>query len=458
MRGKVCAGLVLAISAAQMLSLLKIYDFKPLIALMGISLLFFTYAMMSDGFKKMTVVFLLLGAAMNIYSRQGLSSWVDGANYMLTIAGILAIMQLFTIPIKLSDYGVSLQYLILRNFKNERTLFIFTMLVGHLFASFLLFGTVPVMVSLMSEPLSKIVKDYKRFAGTAFSRGQAMVGIWAPGAVNMLLAISATGAAWSEVFFMGLALAALGLTISYFVQLPYLSDERLSAAGVDDMDDSRMAGKAYAKIGFIVFLALVLILMIMLFDYLKIGNNTSQVMLSCLILSSCWLAFFFKHPGFKAAVSEYVNVGLVKTADLAVLYASLGFFSKALENSGALQHIAPYVAMMAESTGVFLLPIISVIVFLLSFTGLHPFIILVFLGKMLTSFHTAFSPAIITMALLAGAAPAYTISPFAGIVLTAAKYLDVSVYEVGFKWNRVFSLWYFFLGSSFIMLLALLLK
>ena len=444
----------MAIAIVQMLSMIKIYDFRPLIAVLGILLLLFTYNLMSTGFKKMTVVFIFLGACINIYTGQKLFSWINGANYMLNIAGILVIMQIFNIPIKLGNYTHSLQRLILCNFKNERTLYIFTTLVSHLFASFLLFGTIPVMISLMGDSLSKTVTDYKRFAGTAFTRSQAMVGIWSPGAVNMLLAVEATGARWIDIFYLGIILGFFGLILSYFIQLPYLITKQLPGKYLNDYDTRQIAGVAFKKIAFIFLIVIVLIGMIMYFEHLNIGNNTLRIMLACLILSTLWLSMFVKTPGFEDAIGEYFNVNLVKTADLAVLYGALGFFSKALENSGIIPYFYPYLSIIAQSTGIFILPIISTIIFLLSFTGLHPFIILVFLGKMLTSFHLPFSPAIITMALLVGAAASYTISPFAGIVLIAAKYLDVSVYEVGFKWNRVFAGLYFVLGSFMVMLFS----
>ena len=453
-RQKICAGLVIAITIVQMLSMLKIYDFRPLIALLGILLLLFTYNLMSTSFKRMTVIFIFLGACINIYTGQALFSWINGVNYMLNIAGILVIMQIFNIPIKLGNYTNILQRLILCNFKNERTIYIFATLVSQLFASFLLFGTIPVMVALMGPALSKTVVDYKRFASTAFTRSQAMVGIWSPGAVNMLLAVEATGSRWIDIFYLGIIMGTFGLILSYFIQLPYLSTKKLQGSFSNYCDTRQIAGIAFRKIAFIFLIVVVLIVMIMFFEHLNIGNNTLRVMLACLILSTLWLSMFVKVSGFGEAIGEYFNVDLVKTADLAVLYGALGFFSKALENSGIIPYFYPYLSIIAQSSGIFILPIISTIVFLLSFTGLHPFIIIVFLGKMLTSFHLPFSSAIITMALLVGAAASYTVSPFAGIVLTASKYLDAPVYEVGFKWNRTFAGCYFVLGSLMVMLLT----
>ena len=452
---KICIYLLICIAAMQIFSLLKVFDFKPFTALCGILILFLAYNLITDSFKKMALIFFSLGALINIYTNQPLQSWIDGINYMLNISSILVIMQLFTIPIKLDDYEEALTYLILRTFKNERMVYMFTLVVTHLFSSFLLFGTIPVMISLLGEPLKKIIKDYRRFTSTALTRSYSMVVMWAPGAVNILLVITATGAKWVDMFFLGIILSVWGILLSYLTQLKYLSDKPLKSVQAAIYDKKQNSSAAYKKLYFILGIVIVLVLLIMFFDQLAFGDNTSRVMLASLVVSGAWLATFIKHPKFSGALSEYLNVSLAKTIDLAVLYISLGVFSKALELSGILRMFYPFVGVLAEVTGLFMLPVISILVFLLSLIGLHPFIILVILGKIVMSLNLPFSAAVIATALIFGSSISYMTSPFAGIVLTSAKYLDATPVEVGFKWNGLFGLLYFITGTAVIMLWAL---
>lgn len=449
---KVCVTLLIAIAVMQMLSLLKLFDFRPVIAFSGIMLLIFAYDIVSISFKKMTIFFFTLGIVTNLYTNQPLQTWIDGITYMLNISSILVIMQLFTIPIKLGNYDKTLSYIILRTFKTERSLYFFTMAVTHVFSSFLLFGTIPVMISLIGEPLKKSVDNYKKFASTAITRSYSMVVMWTPGAVNILLVITATGASWSRMLPLGVILSIWGIALSYILQKNQLGRFPLQQQQGNPALDPLDVGKAWSKLFFIVAIVFFLIFLIIFIGKLQIGDNTSQVMLASLALALLWLSIFVKNAALPEALHEYLNVSLVKTLDLAVLYISLGIFSKALELSGILPLLYPVIGKLANIAGIFTLPFISLIVFFLSLIGLHPFVILVILGKMLMLLELEFSPEIIAISLVFGSSVSYMTSPFAGIVLTSAKYLDTDSYQVGLKWNGIFGLTYFTTGSLIIML------
>jgi hypothetical protein len=135
-----------------------------------------------------------------------------------------------------------------------------------------------------------------------------------------------------------------------------------------------------------------------------------------------------------------------------VLYLSIGVFSKALEAAGFLFLLYPYAGAAAEYTGIFLLPAVSFTVFLLSLLGLHPYVMIMVFGNILTSLRLPVAPAAIATALAFGSSISYMVSPFAGIVLTCAKYLDVAPHKIGLYWNGLFGLAYFILGSLAIML------
>ena len=445
-----CVLLIIAITILQMASISKIINFQPLIAVFGILLVVFAYKSMSASFHKIAGVFLILGAIINIYTKQPLSTWMAGVNYMLNITAILVIMQLFVIPIRLGDYAGSLKYIISKVVKSERSAYLFTMIIIHLFSSFLLFGTIPVMLSLLGEPLKKIVKDYNRFMSTALTRSYAMVVMWAPGAVNILLVMNATGAKWIDIFFLGTTLAILGLVLSYLFELPHLRKEIIESAEVGSFDNNTLK-KAFRKVYSILFVIVALIFLILLFDWLKIGNNTSRVMLASLLISICWLGTFIKHPHLKSEVKEYYTVSLIKTVDLAVLYIALGVFAKAIETSGLLAYFYPYIAVVIQNSGIFMIPIIACTLFLCSLIGLHPFVLLMILGKLLVALSLPFSPAILAVSLIFGSTLSYMISPFAGIVLTTSKFLNIPINQVGLKWNFWFGVTYFVLGCCCIM-------
>ena len=378
--------------------------------------------------------------------------YIDGVSYMLNIAAILVIMQLFILPIRLGEYEESIDYCIRHVFKSERVIYLFTMFITHLFSSFLLFGTIPVMLSLLASPLKSTVSNYQKFTVTAISRGYALVVMWTPGGVNMLLALTATGAQWSDVFLPSLTISLMGLSISYLMQRGQLSNRLQSDVDEEKIKEAGAGRKAAKKILVIFFIVVALVILIFFFGTLQIGDNTSRIMLAGLILSLCWLATFFRRPDLKVVFKEYLTQWLPKTVDLAVLYIGMGVFSKALDASGLLNELYPYIGTGVTYFGLFALPIISFFVFLLSMLGLHPFVIIIILGNIIMSLQLPFlTPAMVAVALAFGSTASYMLSPFAGIVLTTAKYLDTTPYQVGI-WNSSFVLRHFIAGSIFIML------
>lgn len=286
------------------------------------------------------------------------------------------------------------------------------------------------------------------------TRGYAVAVMWAPGAVNILLVMNTTKTKWIDIFPIGFGLSVLGLLLSYFLQKKYLSKvpmQQQACCLKTAAESEKKADKAaFKKIVNILFLVILLIVLIFFFDAAGIGNNTSRVMLAGLLLAFGWLWLLRDEKDLKNAVSEYFNVNLVKTIDLAILYVALGIFSKALETSGILEKCLPYIGILSAQSTLAIIPINVLIIMLLAMIGMHPFIVIIILGQILMALNLPLSPLIIAIILLFGSMLSYMLSPFAGMVLTTAKFLDVSIYEVGLKWNGLFGLILFLLGNAII--------
>jgi len=451
-----CVNFIIAISVLQ---LLTVFDWKwveYISAFVALVFCVYAYSGIKAEFKKMVAAFICAGAAINFFTHQPLEVWVSGMNSMLNIVGILVFMQLFIVPIHLGNFAENLRFLILKVLHTERSIYVFAIMVIQLFSTILLFGTIPVMTALIGEPLSKVVGNYQRFMSTALTRGYASIVMWAPGAVNVLLALNATGAVWKETYLQGLFLGALGIVLAVIFQLPYLSGTKISALAAEEETFHTDTKKACWKICIIIGVVLALIVLILLFDWLQIGrDSTYRVVLSSLILASAWIAFYIGDKGLKKEILDYRNVSLPKTVDLAVMYVSLGLFSKALLASGLLKYLNPTLLSLSSGLGLFTIPFVMFVLIVLAFVGIHPFILIVLLGQLFAS--TGFIPLpVLAMALMFGAAISYMTSPFAGMMLTTTQFLGISLYKLGVVWNGLYCFVYFVLGSMFLMYWAIL--
>jgi len=180
----------------------------------GIGALTGGFPLMGKGFRKAAVIFLILGAGILLVGGHPFDLWIKAATSMTSIVAIVAVMQTFTIPIKVGGYDEAIKCWMDERLKSKSGLFIFLTLTTHLLTSFLNMGSVPITVSLFEPTLKARVPDWKGFFARAATRGYVLSVLWSPGAVNLSLVAQATGLSWSQVFIPGFVLAFLGMGAS----------------------------------------------------------------------------------------------------------------------------------------------------------------------------------------------------------------------------------------------------
>ena len=398
-------------------------------------------------FKKITLIFLIAGTLLLLYAKEPPRVWIQTTTSMTNIIAILTVMQLFTIPIETGKYSDVIAFWLNRSFKKESSLFLFTTLVTHLFASFLLFGTVPVMVSLFGQVLRKSVSNFERFTAAAVARGYALVVLWSPGAINVFLVLQATGVQWTELLVPGLLLSLLGIVISYFFETTMVLSKRKLAI-IPIRTDLQLA-EAKRKSIHIFAVVLGLVFTTMFFEQLQIGTNASRIILAGLSVSVIWIANYLYDPKLPAVLKDHWENGVLKTVDLAALFVAMGVFSGAIDQTGILLSMQPHLQAFANQIGIFSIILIPLLMIVLAVIGIHPFILIVMLGKLLTSLHLPIPNVSLALALSLGGSISYILSPFGGIVLTLSKFIDAKATDIAFRWNLAFSIIYLTAGILF---------
>lgn len=396
------------------------------------------YRLQGKGFRKITLFFLLAGGSILAYYRLPPGVWLESFVSMTNVISIIVVMQLFTLPIELGGYAGSVEYWLTKSFKRESSLYLFAMLVTHAFSSFLLFGTVPVMVSLFSKALKNNIDNYQRFLGTAIVRGYALVLFWAPGAIIMLLVLQVTQVSWFDLFVPGVLLSAIGLVTAYvFEHVTRLNKPILTATAVreDEPDKKSLAVKQAVHILFVV---VGLLLLVALFDAFAIGSGTGKILLAGLIVAGIWLLSYRRHVRMGSVLSRYWENGVTKAVDLSVFFIAMGLFAGAVDKSGILIQIQPVLQAGVNHLGLLSVIVVPLLFIFLAVAGIHPLILTVILGKILTALSLPLPMVSIALLLVLASAVSFIVSPFAGMVLMTAKFLGAKPVEVAIKWNAGF--------------------
>jgi hypothetical protein len=246
---------------------------------------------------------------------------------------------------------------------------------------------------------------------------------WAPGAVIMLLVMQVTHVSWSELFLPGLLLSIIGLLTSYLLEhfsrlnKPILT-EPLPAS-------SSIAQNAPKQTAHILLVVISLLLLISFFEAFSIGSATGRILLAGLLVSTIWIVSFFKNVELKSVLSLYWKGGITQATDFSVFFIAVGLFAGAVDHSGILSHIQPLLQGSVNHLGIFSILII-------------PLLFILIAGKILLSVSLPLSSVSIALILILSAAISFIISPFAGMSLMTAKFLNVTPMEVSLKWNILF--------------------
>jgi hypothetical protein len=449
------------------------FDLELAISLFAVAVFVPGLFMMGKGFRKVSLIFLVAGMALLLTTSQPAAAWIKAWNSMTNVIAILVAMQAFGIPVSMGAYDKVIQRWTAVTFKSARSLYLFSSVFTHVIGSFLMFGALPVALSLLGSTIEARSTQPKRFIATLITRSYVMIALWAPGAINLFLIIQATGVTLSAMLPPGLILATLGLLLSWGMEQLHggVLDHgdatgamaAAPAAGSDNGDSARdfrnkhdnprsILAADRNSLLVIILVACCMVGLVLLFERLGIGLTYTRILLAACLVISIWTLSLLRHGDLSKAVTEYWVKSLPKVSDMGPFFVSMGFFSGALEVSGLIALVQPFIQQAALSLGMFSLVILPLLLIILSLVGMHPFITIVLLGKILADAGLPFPTTTIALVMAVGGATAYMISPFGGIVMSMSAYTGVRAADVAIRWNWKFCLVFFAFGVSFALL------
>lgn len=421
------------------------------------------FPMMSGGFRKATGIFLLLGSAMLAISGQPAAAWMAACASMTNIIAIVAVMQTFSMPIRLGDYNSAMHSWLGGRLKSRKGLFLFTTLTTHLLASLLNLGAVPVTVSLLENTIRRRIPEYERFFAAAMTRGYVLAALWSPGAVVLYLILQATGLSWARLFVPGFILGLVGIAMSYLMEkrkggfldevpkkgLRPVEDSISPVASGMAQPGSYAGSREVSRASHVLIVAFAFVLVLMILETTRIGSSSGRIILAGVFVSLGWLALLSRRPGLAGVLKSYWSSGLMKAAEIGPFFVAMGIFSGALEKSGVMGFIAPIFQSASDSLGAGAVVFIGLVIVLSSLIGLHPFITIVLFGKILAHADLPIPVLTVALSLTVGAATSYMISPFAGMIMTVSRLLDAKTTDIAIRWNWRFCVLFFGVGMLF---------
>lgn len=421
-------------------------NFPELTALATLLILITNLPKIKGSFRVPTYVFCAASVVLFIVTGMELSVFIAGLNAMSKTIAIIGIMQTLTVSIELGNYSEAVTSLIGRYAKREGILFAFILLMSHLLASILNLGSIFIVHSAFGEELQKQIKNFPRFLAKAASRGFTTSFLWAPGSVTVLIVIQTFQLTWKEYLFPALTIAISGMLLSLLIEVPHLSRDKLSHPVAHGMTDAEIKRKT-------IQMAVAILCVcagILLLEFLGLADASGRLLLTAFIVSAVWLLSQWRSPGFSNAVHNYWDKKIQNNSDLSVFFISIGLFSTAIGRIGLYEMLQALATRYEAFLGHYILLVLPLGILAFSMIGLHPMISMLLIGPVVTGLQTAASPLQLGMAMALGCSLSYSISPFAGMILTLSKLLDVPPQQVSIKWNGLYALLFYILASFLI--------
>lgn len=414
-------------------------------------------SLISSGFKKATIIFLVLGAAILLATKQPIEQWISAWNSMTNTVAIMVAMQLIAIPVSMGRYDVSICEWAERRVRSNRPLFAFSTVITHLLASFLNMGAIPLATNLMGKTIHSRMRqdEADRFVAVTLSRGYVLAALWAPPAINLYLVVQATGVAWSSLLLPGIVLALIGFGLTYWMEtwkggvIQEVPATELQTTRTARAQSHRLISREDRAILQVVIVAISIVGIVLVLEKLGIGQAYTRIMLAGVIVSIVWTLTLFDKTKFVVAAKEYWNDGVLKVRDMGPFFVAMGIFSGAFESSGILKLISPSIQAAASWLGILSVAVLPFIMIALSVVGFHPFITIVLFGKILAATPMSLPILSIALSLAVGGAAAYMISPFAGIIMSISRYTGAKASQISVRWNGKYSIAFFFIGVIF---------
>ena len=450
--GHLCRGLLVTATLFYTADAILPSDLSRITGWLGILILITGIPLIKASYRRPAIVFLAVSFILILTEDIPLTIIIEGVNSMLSITAIMTALQIFLLPIRAGGYDKTLERYLKGRFSSESALYLFVSFIAHIVGSFMLFGTVPMLYTFFGSPVKEMVKDPARFTVTAIGRSFTLVTLWAPGAVSVVLVMESTGADWLTVLPAALILTVIGFATSIMLEsFTVLRGKKISVTG-------NIPGDSYTddnrKIAVLVIIAAVLLAGIMLLDILNLLSGSARVIVVGLVTAAVWLLFHRKGRGIMAPLAEYWNNSLGVVPDLAILFMSMGIFTRVVQASPFIESIRGWIISASEIMGPFSFLIVTPVIVILSLTGIHPFMGVALLGSLLSSVLPE-QANMIALGLLLGSAISYSVSPFAGTLITLSRFAGCSPAKAAFSWNGIFSLLFLIEGITVLSLTAL---
>lgn len=423
----------------------------------GILLSFFAFFLLLTaipGAKSVTQIIgislLILGVAISfLMNGASLVETVQGIQLNLPLLILMLVAPLLSIPLKSGTLLDAPMAYIEQVKEKPKQLFLSISGFLTLLAPILNVGSVRILDDLLRNR-----NISSELLGRSYFSGFSTAMVWSPYFGSVALVLYYLDIPYSEYFIIGILFAGMQLlTGNLLFAVRNRKKEFNTASNGKQLDEKVHILPLVIK--FVVSLGIFIVSLIFLESWTQLPMLVLVSMLA-IIIPAVWMLLAGKWKTFVDQVILYKNQVATGSGNEIVLFLSAGLFGSAISNSSISSWIRGGLLQISEvSFFVFVIFIVFIIMFF-ALIGFHQIITIPILVMQIDPAALGVEPIVVAFVFIMAWFMSAIISPINAITILITNSLNQRFFTVSFRWNGLYVLSMFLVGSVFIHVLRII--
>ncbi|WP_017727649.1 hypothetical protein [Halalkalibacterium ligniniphilum] len=344
-----------------------------------------------------------------------LFTW-DAVYYFSSLTNVLVLIAyapLISIPVRLGAYPQKIYYFFKPRITSMKGLYAMYSTVTFFLSSIMGVAAIPLSQSTLVNFIKNASEDFqKKFQTLTFVRPYIMTLFWTPVAVAPTIVIAGTHS--NPIIVLSITFTIALILLISDMMISYKKFENVNKSNFFVHENNELSSTSKHKFALIVLLCSIFAFcMIVLalnnwFDYSMID----AVVLTVIPFSLCWSYLLKKPKTFTILFKSHLKQQVPKTSAQVALFVTIGLMINVIEQTQLSGQINDSILFLKEIIGPFVLLVIGLIVFALTWIGIIPQLVVVLVTQTINIEVIGIMPEWFAIAILGAALTGSASSPF----------------------------------------------
>lgn len=404
------------------------------------------------------IILIALSFSIVLMTIYNLFTW-DALYYFTSLTNILVLIayaSLISIPVRIGTYPQKIFNFFKPKITSIKRLYAMYSTVTFFLSSIMAIASVPLIKTTFANFLQNASDDFqKKFQTLVFIRPFIMTLFWTPVAVAPTIVITGTEANPVIVLSITFAIALVLLTVDMMTSHKKFANVNQAEFFVPERNKPSSTKKEKVALLLLLCCIFIFCLIVLCLNFWFNFSMIDAVVLTVIPFSLCWSFLLKKPKRFTILFKKHLKYQVPKISPQVALFITIGLMINVIQQTQISRQINESILFLQEMIGPFVLIVIGIIVFALTWIGIIPQLVVVLVTQTINLEVIGLVPEWFAIAILGATLTGSASSPFtvnANVVAVAINDTPINVV----RRNTYFSLSIITITSTLAILLQYL--